>query len=141
AGTAAEFNFGSGMPDPKTFPSEALAAAAQRVILREGRSLVRYPDQRGYVPLREIAAGRFRRNHQLELPVGDVALTTGSMQAIILATQTLSQRGDTVVVEEFCYSGTLGVLRQYGTSLEGVPLGDQGLRVDALDETLSRLET
>src|SRR5690349_2704447 len=51
-----EFNFGSGMPDPRTFPSEALAAAAQRAIVREGTSLVRYPDQRGYAPLREIAA-------------------------------------------------------------------------------------
>jgi len=140
AGAAAEFNFGSGMPDPKTFPSEALAAAAQRVILREGPSLVRYPDQRGYAPLREIAAGRFRRNHQLELPVGDIVLTTGSMQAIILATQALSRPGDTVVVEEFCYSGTLGVLRQYGARLEGVPLDKQGMRVDALDEKLSRLE-
>ena len=79
--TTTEFNFGSGMPDPKTFPSEALAAAAQRVILREGRSLVRYPDQRGYVPLREIAVSRFRRNHDLDVPVGDIVLTTGSMQA------------------------------------------------------------
>src|SRR5204862_2014555 len=83
---------------------------------------------------------RFRHNHQLELSVGDIVLTTGSMQAIILATQALSQPGDTVVVEEFCYSATLGVLRQYGARLEGVPLDEQGMRVDALDETLSRLE-
>jgi 2-aminoadipate transaminase len=136
---APQFNFGSGMPDPKTFPSEALGAAAQRAILREGPSLVRYPDARGYPPLRQIAISRFRRNHGVELPLSDVVLTTGSMQAIILATQALSHPGDTVVVEEFCYSGTLGVLRQYGTRLEGVPLDEHGMRLDALDETLSRL--
>jgi 2-aminoadipate transaminase len=137
---ATEFNFGSGMPDPKTFPSAALAEAAQRVIMREGQSLVRYPDPRGYPPLREIAAQRFRRNHALEIPADDVTLTTGSMQAIILATQTFVRPGDTVVVEEFCYSGTLGVLRQFGARLESVALDAQGMRPEALEATLERLE-
>jgi 2-aminoadipate transaminase len=135
-----EFNFGSGMPDPKTFPNEALAAAAQRAIVREGASLVRYPEQRGYAPLREIAAARFERNHGLRVPLGDVVLTNGSMQAIILATQAYARAGDTVLVEEYCYSGTLGVLRQYGTRVEPVALDEQGLRVDVLDATLERLQ-
>ncbi|MDQ3699639.1 MAG: PLP-dependent aminotransferase family protein [Chloroflexota bacterium] len=139
APAAVEFNFSTGMPDPKTFPSETLGAAAQRVILREGPSLVRYPDPRGYVPLREIAAQRFRHNHAVDVPIADVTLTTGSMQAIILATQAFVKAGDTVVVEEFCYSGTLGVLRQYGAHIAGVPLDDQGLRPDALEEVLDRL--
>ncbi len=134
-----EFNFGSGMPDPGTFPSEALAGAAQRVIVREGASLVRYPDARGYLPLREIAAQRFRRNHSVDVPASHVTLTTGSMQAIILATQAFVRAGDTVVVEEFCYSGTLGVLRQFGAQIAGVPLDDQGLRPEALEGTLDRL--
>ena len=138
SGGGTEFNFGSGMPDPQTFPAEALAAAAQRVILREGCTLVRYPDQRGYPPLREIAARRFERNHRLRVPLGDVVLTTGSMQAIILATQALARPGDTVLTEEFCYSGTLGVLRQYGTRVEGVPLDAQGMRLDALEAALDR---
>ena len=134
-----EINFSTGMPDPGTFPSAALGEAAQRVILREGTSLCRYPDPRGYVPLREVAVERFRHNHQRAVPVSDVVLTTGSMQAIILATQALSRPGDTAVVEGFCYSGTLGVLRQYGLNLQGVALDEDGMRIDALDETLTRL--
>ncbi|MGH2371134.1 MAG: PLP-dependent aminotransferase family protein, partial [Chloroflexota bacterium] len=135
-----EYNFGSGMPDPQTFPSEALAAAAQQVLLREGHTLVRYPGPRGYAPLREIAAQRFRRNHGMDVDAEDVALTTGSMQAIILATQAFVRPDDTVVVEEFCYSGTLGVLRQFGARIQGVPLDEQGMRIDALEATLDRLE-
>ncbi len=138
AGT--EYNFGSGMPDPRTFPSEALADAARRVIAREGASLVRYPEARGYLPLREIAAGRFRRNHGTETPAAEVTLTTGSMQAIILATQAYLRPGDTVVVEEFCYSGTLGVLRQFGARIAGVSLDDEGLIPEALESTLDRLQ-
>jgi 2-aminoadipate transaminase len=137
---ATEYNFGSGMPDPKSFPTEALAEAARRVLLREGPSLVRYPEARGYRPLREIAAARFRRNHGTDTGADDVALTNGSMQSIILATQAFVRPGDTVVVEEFCYSGTLGVLRQFGARLAGVPLDDQGMRLDALEHTLDRLQ-
>jgi 2-aminoadipate transaminase len=134
-----EFNFGSGMPDPKSFPTEALADAARRVLLREGPGLVRYPEARGYLPLREIAAGRFRRNHGTDTAAGEVTLTTGSMQAIILATQAFVRPGDTVVVEEFCYSGTLGVLRQLGAQIAGVTLDDQGIVPQALEATLDRL--
>jgi 2-aminoadipate transaminase len=62
------------------------------------------------------------------------------MQAIILATQAFVKPGDTVVVEESCYSGTLGVLRQFGARLAGVPLDEHGLRPDALAATLDQLE-
>jgi 2-aminoadipate transaminase len=140
SGAITEYNFGSGMPDPRTFPSEALGAAAQRVLLREGPSLVRYPDPRGYLPLREIAAARFERKHGMAIDPARVVLTNGSMQAIILATQAHVRPGDTVVVEEFCYSGTLGVLRQYGAAVAGVTLDGQGMRPDALEATLDRLE-
>jgi len=134
------YDFGSGKPDPATFPSKALSKAAQRVILREGPSLSSYPEARGYEPLRQIAVERFQRNHNQTVPLGDVVTTNGSMQAIILATQALSTPGDTVIVEEYCYSGTLGVLRQFGTRLEGVALDDSGMRADVLEETIKRVQ-
>jgi 2-aminoadipate transaminase len=132
------YDFGSGKPSPKTFPSEALGRAAQRVIAREGPMLSSYPEARGYVPLREIGVQRFARNHGMNLPFSDVITTNGSMQAIILATQAFAPPGDTVLVEEYCYGGTLGVLRQFGARVEGVALDDAGMRADALDAALER---
>ncbi|HEV2126643.1 MAG TPA: PLP-dependent aminotransferase family protein [Chloroflexota bacterium] len=137
---ARTFDFGSGMPDPGTFPVTALAAASQRAILEVGASLVRYPDARGYAPLRQIPSARFARNHGVAVPVHDVVITNGSMQGIILATQALCRPGDTVVLEEFCYSGTLGVLRQFGAHLAGVSVDEHGMRLDALETVLDRLE-
>lgn len=137
---ARTFDFGSGMPDPGTFPAAALAEASHRAILEVGASFVRYPEPRGYAPLRQIASARFARNHGVDVPVHDVVITNGSMQGIILATQALCRPGDTVVLEEFCYSGTLGVLRQFGAHLAGVPLDEHGMRLDALETELDRLE-
>src|SRR5687767_6627533 len=136
---AKTYDFGAGKPDPHTFPKEALAEAARRVIEREGPSLATYPGPLGYERLRALAVRRFERAHALTLPLGDVVTTNGSMQAIILATQAFCPNGETVVVEEYCYSGTLGVLRQYGAHVQGVALDAEGMLPDSLDQTLDRL--
>ena len=133
------FNFGAGMPDPVTFPSKELAAAAARVIEREGTTLVRYPGNWGYPGLREIARQRFQRNHGVDVPLDDIVLGCGSMQAINLLASAWAQPGTPVVVEEFTYAGTLGVFRHHQVDLVPVPLDSQGMRVDALDDTLGRM--
>lgn len=134
------YDFGAGKPDPHTFPKEALAEAARRVIEREGPSLATYPGGLGYERLRALAVRRFHRANDLTLPLGDVITTNGSMQAIILATQAFCPRGETVIVEEYCYSGTLGVLRQYGAHVQGVALDSDGMLPDSLDHAIQRVK-
>ena len=134
-----EFNFGSGMPDPATFPSRELAAAAARVIEREGDSLARYPGPWGYPGLREIARQRFHRNHQVDVPLDDIVLGCGSMQPINLVAYAWASPGAPVVVEEHCYSGSLGVFRHHQADLVPVPLDEDGMQIDALDDVLTRL--
>ena len=134
-----EFNFGAGNPDPKSFPSRELAEAAARVITRQGESLVLYPDQRGYAGLREVAAERFKKNNGVDLPLDEIALTTGSMQAISLVCQAFLQPGDTIVLEEYCYVGSLNCFRKFGVNLAGVPVDDEGMDVDAMEATLKDL--
>jgi 2-aminoadipate transaminase len=102
--------------------------------------LARYPDPRGYVPLREIAQQRFARNHGMAPPIEEIVLTAGSMQALGLLAQAFIKPGEPVVVEEFTYSGTLSAFRRHGADLVGVPLDDDGMRMDALDDALTRLE-
>jgi 2-aminoadipate transaminase len=55
-----------------------------------------------------------------------------------LIAQGLALPGDTVVLEEFEYGGTIRVFKQHGLRLVGVPLDDHGMRVDALAEVLER---
>jgi 2-aminoadipate transaminase len=134
------YNFGAGNPDPGSFPVKDLADAAVRVLERDGQQLVVYPDQRGHAPLREIGAVRFAKNHGRDMSIDNMALTTGSMQAISLVTQTFTRPGDTIITEEFSYSGSIRCFRKYGVNMAGVPVDDEGMNTDALEETLKDLD-
>lgn len=133
-----EFNFGAGNPDPGVFPAQELGAVAQRVISRQGKELAHYPDPLGLPELRAVAAERFERNHGIRPRIEDIVITNGAMQSLILSAQGLARPGDSVVLEEFEYGGTIRVYKQHGLQLVGVPLDDHGMRMDALAETLQQ---
>ena len=134
------YNFGAGNPDPGSFPAKGLSDAAVRVLARDGEQLVLYPDQRGHAPLREIGAARFAKNNGVLMPIENMALTTGSMQAISLCCQAFLQPGDTIITEEFSYSGSINCFRKFGVTMAGIPVDDDGMNIDALEETLKDLD-
>ena len=90
------YEFTGGKPPPESFPVQELMASAQRVLENEGRDLVFYPGQHahagysnnGYLGLREVASSRFEHREGVPLPVENIAITAGSMQAIELAGMT-----------------------------------------------------
>jgi 2-aminoadipate transaminase len=131
------FNFGPGNPDPGVFPSRDLGAAAQRVLARDGAELAHYPDPLGLPALRSIAADRLERNFGTRPALAEVVITNGAMQGLQLSAQGLARPGDTVVLEEFEYSGTIRVFKQLGLELCGVPLDEDGMRMDALADVLA----
>ncbi len=134
-----EINFGAGRPDPQSFPSDALAEAAAKVISTRGAELVNYPDGRGYEPLRAIASHRFERGTGRAVPLEEIVLTSGSMQALQLITDAFTSPGDTIVTESFSYGGSLSVFRSRQVRIAPVPVDDQGLIADELETVLKGL--
>ena len=134
------FPFGSGRPDPASFPNRGLAEAAMRILPEMGDELAKYPGNCGFKPLRQLMSDRFQRREGVALQVEQMALTAGSMQAVTLMAQFfIESPGDVVVMEEFSYSGTSGAYLQEGAELVGVPLDENGMKMDALEDTLKNL--
>ncbi len=134
-----EINFGAGRPDPHSFPSDALAEAAAKVISTRGAELVNYPDGRGYEPLRTIASERFEHGAGRAVPLEEIVLTSGSMQALQLITEAFASRGDTIVTEAFTYGGSLSVFRSRQVRIAPVPIDGQGLVPEELETVLKGL--
>ena len=134
------YDFGSGRTDPGSFPTEALAEAASVAVRELGATLVSYPGDMGHQGLREVMAMRESKREGIDVSADHIALMNGSMQAVTLVAEALMEGpGDVIVTEELTYSGTIGAYKRLGAELVGVPLDEQGMRVDVLADVLADL--
>ena len=134
------FDFSTGTTNPETFPTDDLAEAAARAVRSHGVELNTYPGSLGHEGLRKLMAQREFDREGVRLDPDRIALTNGSMQAVTLVAEALCEgRDDIVVMEEYCYSGTIRAYRGLGIELVGVPVDGRGMRTDALSGTLERL--
>ena len=135
------YDFASGNTNPETFPVDDLVEAAGRAIPEVAVALNRYPGKLGHEGLRRLMVRRELDREGVAIDPDTVMLTNGSMQAVTLVAEALGKgRDDVVVMEEYCYSGTINAYRALGIEMVGVPLDGHGMRMDALEETLERLE-
>ena len=106
----AKYNFIGGNNDADELPLDELIAAAASVLKREGRTLSTYglnSGPQGYRPLREFLVGKLQADAGIVCSVDDILVTSGSLQALDLVNGVLLSRGDTVVIEQDCYEGTI----------------------------------
>ena len=125
-------------------PLDGLMAAAQSVLAREGRTLSTYglnSGPQGYRPLREFLATKLKRDAGMACTADDILIVSGSLQALDLVNGALLTRGDTVIVEQDNYQGTLTRLARLGVNAVGIPLDQGGMRMDVLDAALAELKS
>jgi len=134
-------DFSTGTTNPETFPIEDLADAAVHAIREYGVELNTYPGNLGHGGLRRLMVKRELDREGVAINPERMMLTNGSMQAVTLVAETFCKgRDDIVVMEEYSYAGTIDAYRSLGIEMVGVPLDDQGMKMDALANTLARLE-
>jgi 2-aminoadipate transaminase len=137
-----KFNFVGGHNDPESTPVEALVEAATTVLRREGHTLATYglaSGPQGYLGLREFLVERLGAYAGLCCTVDDLLITSGSLQGLDLVNRLLVAPGDTVLIEEDCYGGVISRLKSVGAKIVGMPLDKDGIRVEAVAESLERL--
>jgi hypothetical protein len=136
----AKYSFVGGNNDPDQVPVDGLIDAINAVLRREGKTLATYglaSGPQGYRPLREFLTAKLKRDAGIACGADDIMIVSGSLQALDLVNQTLLARGDTVLVEQETYQGALTRLTRLGVKAVGIPLDDQGMRMDALAAALA----
>ena len=136
----AKYSFVGGNNDPEQVPVAGLIDAATAVLRREGRTLATYGlahGPQGYRPLREFLTAKLKRDAGIDCVADDILIVSGSLQALDLVNATLLIRGDTVIVEQDTYQGSLNRLTRLGVNAVGVPLDGDGMRIDALASALA----
>jgi 2-aminoadipate transaminase len=138
-----KYNFTGGNNDGDELPLDGLISATNTVLKREGRTLATYglaSGPQGYRPLREFLVGKLRRDAGIVCTADEILVTSGSLQAIDLVNGVLLSRGDTVIIEQDCYQGSINRLTRLGVTPVGIPLDRDGMRIDALANALDELK-
>ena len=139
----AKYSFVGGNNDPEQLPLDGLIAAVNAVMRREGRTLATYgleSGPQGYLALRQFLSAKLKRDGGISCTADDILIVSGSLQALDLVNATLLARGDTVIVERDTYQGTLNRLTRLGVNTIGIPLDQDGMRMDVLADTLADLK-
>ena len=128
-------SFAGGLPAPEVFPVDRFHEACQKVLSTKGASALQYGASEGYEPLREMIAHNMAR-YGIRANVDNVLITSGSQQALDLIGKLLINSGDRVLVEAPTYLGALQAFNVYGAEYVSVPIDEDGLRTDALENSL-----
>jgi len=138
-----KYNFVGGHNDAKNVPVQALIDAATAVLKREGATLATYglnSGPLGYRPLREFLSSKLKSHAAIDCSADEILITSGSLQGLDLVNTLLLGKCDTILIEKETYGGALTRLAKFGVNIVGIPLDNDGMRMDALKAKLAELK-
>ena len=131
-----EVDFGYGRCNLAGFPRAAWLRSVRRVLTEAADERLGYLDGRGAVELRSALADYLNRVRGSNADPETIVITNGYAQAVSLLMGVLAARGArTVAVEDPSASDDARPIADaLGLRVVGVPVGDDGVRVDAVAE-------
>ena len=129
-------SFAGGLPNPISFPQEALLESMERVVKTYGSSVFQYSVTAGLPELRQYIADRYNRIFGLALTVDHVIITTGSQQALDLIGKVLPDKGDGVIVEKPTYLAAIQAFSMQQPVFYPVDLTEEGMAPEQLEAAL-----
>jgi len=131
-------SFAGGLPNPNSFPIKDLEGVMESVLEQHGKQALQYGTTQGHKPLREQIAERACKEG-VNVNEEDVVITSGSQQALDSVGKLFLNPGDTAIVGLPTYLGGINAFRSYESNLIGIPLDQDGMRIDILEETIKKM--
>ena len=139
----AQINFLRGVPADEALVPVAVALADEyaRVLREYGGSLIQYQtpgltDFNGFVPLKQVLADRLKVQGD---PQRRMICSNGGMETFSLLLKTLPS-GSRIATEAVTYDRVLADISRHGHQTVGVPLGGEGVDLEALTSVLESNE-
>lgn len=127
-------SFAAGNPSPLSFPVEDLAALSADIFAHQSTAALQYSVTEGYPPFREAIRKRLSEKFGIGRDFDETIVTTGGNQAVELCCKVMCNEGDVVVCENPSFIGALNAFRSNGAKTVGVPLKEDGIDPEGLEE-------
>lgn len=132
-------SFAGGYPDPTLFPVDELHEIYDELLSRGNASALQYTASDGLPELRALVAQRLSADG-MPCTADDVLITQGGQQGLDLTAKLFVDAGDVIVTERPTFLGALIAFNPCEPDYRSVPMDDQGMDTDALEEVLRTTE-
>jgi 2-aminoadipate transaminase len=126
-----------GSPYVSALPLDVIGEMIGQLITSQGATALQYCTAQGDAGLRERICDVMALE-QIRAHPDEVVVTVGSQQALDLLSRIFIDPGDVVLVEAPSYVGALGAFAAYQANVVHVPMDDDGLIPEALQEAIER---
>lgn len=130
--------FAGGSPATEAFPCEEVKKISAEILEENPVSALVYGVSEGYEPLRKTVKKWLYERENIGTDDDSVIITAGGTQVMDITTRVLASEGDTVICEVPSFIGSLNCFRSHGCNLVGVPIDDDGMNIDALEEAIKQ---
>jgi 2-aminoadipate transaminase len=132
-----KYSFEGGMPDPSTYPMEAIAEYTKKVCMTD-RMALNYGSIMGFDGMREVVVELENQWGGHLVKRENVLITSGASQALRLVYETLLNPGDTVLLEEESYIAQQ--IKIAKPNVVTVPMDNKGPVIAEMRKTLESLK-
>lgn len=130
----------AGNPAPEAFPVKEIAGITAKLLADNPINALQYSVTEGYTPLRERLKERMKKADCFNETQDELIITSGAQQANELACKVLLNEGDTLFCEAPSFIGSLNAFKSYNVNLVGIPMEEDGMKLEALEDALKTAE-
>jgi len=132
-------SFAGGAPDPNTFPTDEQLNDAFGYVIENKDSAFQYGVTEGSPALRKELSKFMSRNMNITIDPNEIIITVGSQEALELLGRIFIDKNSKIVVELPTYIAAIQAFSLWRPKFIGIPLDDEGMRIDILEKRLKRI--
>ena len=131
-------NFGVGQPSADLLPVELMRTAADDFLRSAQPIELNYGERQGDIRFLETLANFLVDGYGTSVTPESLFVTAGNSQALDFVCALFTRPGDTVIVEEPSYFLAFRIFADHGLNIVSIPVDDQGMDIDRLEQELRR---
>jgi len=131
-------SFAAGNPAPEAFPTDDINVISSELLSQNPILALQYNITEGYTPLRDLLKKQLKEDSCFDENIDELIITSGAQQANELSCKILCDENDTLICESPSFIGSLNAFKSYNVNLVGIPLEDDGIDINLLEEALQK---
>lgn len=130
-------SFSGGIGDPELYPTKDIKNLQKNLWKTHESHMLTHCPVQGHYPFRESICDLLKTKNISASPK-DIMVLSGSMQGIDFIGRAFINAGDIVLVEEPTFLGALQLFKLSGAKVIGVPMDQDGIKIDVLEILLNK---